>query len=286
MAAPTPTPKTVSQIKDKLLKPALTSHFLCEFLPPNNLNFKDFIKKRVGAGFNGADYFNRDNQDLITLSCSEASLPGSSLATHEINNDYTGVTERHVYRRQYDDRADFIFYVDQDYKIIDFFENWMSFIVDERDVANQATSDYSYRSSFPEDYKTNNLYITKFEKDYMGRYLQYQFINAFPISINSIPISYEASDLLRCTVSFTYSRYVITKPISPYQTAVATMSQREKELRNAGYNVPEGGIDLDAFIRNNPPGTPPITGTATGQTSQRTTPRPRPRTRGQVLGYE
>ena len=217
MAAPTPTPKGVSQLKDKLLKPALTSHFLCEFLPPNDPNnnkFKDFITNRVGAGFIGADYSNRDNQDLITLSCSEASLPGSSLATHEINNDYTGVTERHVYRRQYDDRADFTFYIDRDYLIIDYFENWMSYIVGESAVSNQTNRNYNYRVNFPNQYKSDGLYITKFEKDYMGRYLQYQFINAFPISINSIPVSYQTSELLKCTVSFTYSRYVITKPFS------------------------------------------------------------------------
>ena len=215
MVAPNPKTLSVSDIKSKLLNPALTSHFLCQFQPPDppdNTKFKDFITNRVGAGFIGADYSNRDNQDLITLSCSEASLPGSSLATHEINNDYTGVTERHAYRRQYDDRVDFTFYIDKEYKIIDFFENWMSFIVGENDISVQTTREYSYRVNFPEEYKTDSLYITKFEKDYLGRYLQYQFINAFPISVNSIPVSYQASELLKCTVSFTYSRYVISKP--------------------------------------------------------------------------
>ena len=40
--------------------------------------------------------------------------------------------------------------------------------------------------------------------------MEYRFINAFPISINSMPVSYDQSDLLKCTVSFTYSRYVIS----------------------------------------------------------------------------
>ena len=228
MAAPSPEKLSVSDIKSKLLAPALTSHFLCEFLPPDNTKFKDFITNRVGAGFIGADYSNRDNQDLITLSCSEASLPGSSLATHEINNDYTGVTERHVYRRQYDDSADFTFYVDKGYKIIDFFENWMSFIVGENSVSNQASSTFNYRVNFPSEYKTNALYITKFEKDYEGRYLQYQFVNAFPISINSIPVSYQASELLKCTVSFTYSRYVMSKPKASTQQVILNRPNGEQ----------------------------------------------------------
>ena len=30
----------------------------------------------------------------------------------DINNDRTGVTEKHAYRRMFDDRIDFTFYVD------------------------------------------------------------------------------------------------------------------------------------------------------------------------------
>ena len=46
----------------------------------------------------------------------KASLPGTSLATTELNNDHSGVTERHAYRRQYDTTSSFTFYVDHDYK--------------------------------------------------------------------------------------------------------------------------------------------------------------------------
>ena len=48
----------------------------------------------------------------LNLACSEASLPGSSLATLEQTSDRTGVTERHVHRRMFDDRIDLTFYVD------------------------------------------------------------------------------------------------------------------------------------------------------------------------------
>ena len=39
-------------------------------------------------------------------------LPGSNLATLETTNTYHGVTQRHAYRRVYDDRIDLTFYVD------------------------------------------------------------------------------------------------------------------------------------------------------------------------------
>ena len=71
----------------------------------------------------------QEDQDTINLLCSEAVLPGSSLATFEINNDRTGVTERHVHRRMFDDRIDLTFYVDAgNYLPIKFFETWIDFI--------------------------------------------------------------------------------------------------------------------------------------------------------------
>lgn len=207
MASPSPSKKVLSDLKASILNPALTSHFQCWFNFPQKV--RDSIKQKVLAGL-GVNY--DGNQDFISLSCAEAALPGSSLATHEINNDHTGVTERHAYRRQYDATTAFTFYVDHDYDIIYFFENWMSYIVNEQ-ISNGLNNPYfSYRVNFPKDYQTE-LYINKFERDYRGKYLEYRFLNAYPISIDSMPVSYETSQLLKCTVTFNYSRYVVGSKI-------------------------------------------------------------------------
>lgn len=225
MAGPYQTikPYSMSEIKSKLLQPALTSHFICKFSPPEKVN--NFLSERLSAGFDGGKYVG-ETQELIELSCSEASLPGSSLATNEINNDYTGVSERHAYRRLYDDRADFTFYVDVNYYIVDYFENWISYVINESNFKEMQNRNYTYRVNFPDDYKTDNLYITKFERDYdkprdnkqnkENRPLTYKFINAYPISINSMPVSYDSSQLLKCTVSFTYSRYILSRDPSVF----------------------------------------------------------------------
>ena len=56
-------------------------------------------------------------------------LPGSSVATLEINNDRSGVTERHAHRKFFDDRIDFTFYVDvENYLPILFFESWIDYV--------------------------------------------------------------------------------------------------------------------------------------------------------------
>ncbi len=203
MSSSSPSKKVLSDLKASILNPALTSHFQCWFIFPSDVQV--WIKSKASAGL-GVVY--DGNEDFISLSCAEASLPGSSLATHEINNDHTGVTERHAYRRQYDATTAFTFYVDHDYDIIYFFENWMSFIVNEQSSQGLLSKNYSYRVNFPKTYQTE-LYINKFERDYRGRYLEYRFLNAYPISIDSMPVSYETSQLLKCTVTFNYSRYVI-----------------------------------------------------------------------------
>lgn len=193
----------VSSIKEKILRPALTSTYaayfnVSEILRKRKGEAKTFFENR-GASIEGTD---------LMLYCCEASLPGSSLATNEINNDYTGVTERHAYRRLYDDRADFTFYVDHDFKVVKFFETWISWIVGETQYGEQETDTYSYRMKFPKDYMVN-IHIQKFERDYTI-YNEYTFIGAYPISINSMPVSYDNSQLLKCTVSFTYKRYILS----------------------------------------------------------------------------
>ena len=216
-----PKPKTLSDLKASLLRPALTSHFQCWFTPPADVKkWVDTYRKTAGLG---DGYTN--NSDFFSLSCSEASLPGSSLATHEINNDYTGVTERHVYRRQYDDRASFTFYVDHEYNIINFFENWMSYTVNEQISQGLEDTNYFYRVNFPNSYKAT-IFINKFERDYDGRILVYKFINAYPISIDSMPISYDSSQLLKCTVSFNYSRYVVSTDLNVRPTTTEPELER------------------------------------------------------------
>jgi len=206
---------SMSEIKSKLLRPALTSHYICDFQPPDT----EFITARINTA-PGERY------DKLSLACVEASLPGSSLMTNEINDDHTGVTERQAYRRQYDDRADFTFYVgNEDYYVIRLFEAWIGYAADEQYGDQQkraAANNYYYRVNFPDSYTTGgtfggSLSIRKFERDYAtsGVSLIYNFVKAFPVNINSMPVAYDSSELLKCTVSFSYSRYWIKTEIKP-----------------------------------------------------------------------
>jgi len=200
MTSVAPRPQKISDVKSKLLNPALTSHFMIYIgLPRKEQQFRQFMAQNSLVL----------DQDRLHLLCCETSLPGSSLATTELKNDFSGVTERHAYRRIYQDRIDLTFYCDaEQYMPIRFFESWLKFIMNEgAGIENQ---NYSYKVKYPEDYK-GNLEVTKFEKNIKQNKsvvpLTYKFVNIFPVAITSIPVSYEASSLLKCSVSMNYTRY-------------------------------------------------------------------------------
>ena len=186
------TARSIGQIKSALLRPSLTSKF------------------SVSIQSNGilSGFFNSTSSDEFNMSCSEASLPGVSLNTQEITGDRHGVTERNAYRRMYDDRIDLTFYVEgENHTQIRFFEKWINFIVGDDDRDTRTNRGYDYKVKYPNDYKSV-MFIEKFEKDY-GVPLIYTFIDTYPIAINSMPLSYGSTDILKCSVSMTYLRYIV-----------------------------------------------------------------------------
>ena len=149
----------------------------------------------------------KSTEETYDFLCSQASLPGSTFDMAEISGDRQGVLERFPIRRIYSD-FDLTFYVDKEYDLIYFFENWIAFIVNESGLKEAEKENYSYRVNFPNEYKTD-IFIRKFERDYDGRNLEYKFLNAYPISIDQMDVSYDASELLLCRVNFNFSRYVL-----------------------------------------------------------------------------
>jgi hypothetical protein len=165
-----PTIRSVSDIKSKLLRPALTSFYEVEIdLPKGDGVLANRLSELRADG--------SEDQDVLNLRCSEASLPGSNLATLETTNTYHGVTERPAGKGPIDPT-------------------------------------YTYRSRYSNNYVSpQGLKVRKFERDFdtSGSILEYTFVNSYPFSISAMPVSYESSSLLKCTVSFSYLRYVLNE---------------------------------------------------------------------------
>ena len=145
------------------------------------------------------------------LMCSEATLPGSSLATAEVKDNFMGIPQEFAHTRLYTD-IDFTFYIDSNYNNLRFFEGWIDYIASGSD-ANEYGTNYYRRMRYPDHYKCSAMSITKFErnigKDKTPTTLSYKFINAFPKTVAAVPVSYGGADILRVSVSFNYDRYIV-----------------------------------------------------------------------------
>ena len=179
------------------------------------------------AGYLGRTYDIPNNYSSgrdVGIMCSEATLPTSSFATSEVKDNFHGINQQFAHTRLYID-SDFTFYVDQNYNTLKFFEGWMDYISgDDNNLGseiNKRSQKYYKRFNYPMNggkvgYKCGVLEISKFEKNYghapnasAAKSLTYEFINAFPKGMTSIPVQYGGADLTKVTVQFAYDRYII-----------------------------------------------------------------------------
>lgn len=224
----------MSKLKSRILNPAQTSVY--------------------SVLMNQPSFGMQQDRELFELTCIEAALPGSSLATVETSRDYMGVVERHAYARLYDETIDLTFLVtlDSNYLQIRFFDYWMKWIVGE-DLYNdqQMQGKIHQRARYPSEYQTN-FKIVKYEKslgsgkEIVNPVLVYNFVDAFPKSMNTIQVSYDTSQLLKTTVSMTYTRYFIGQEKSTTDFAAAAANL-------GGFNVDyDLGIDLKSQFLGKP----------------------------------
>lgn len=207
--------------------------------------FSDFL-------LNGRQYgsinFTSDFGNRLGLLCSEASLPTSSYATAEVKDNYIGVAQEFAHTRINTD-IDFTFYIDRQYKVLGFFEAWMDFISGGSKLAQQTsglspTAGYYRRFNYPKYYKTDGIFIKKFERDFAtsnATNVSFQLVNAFPKSVNSIPVAYGEAEIMKVTVTMNYDRYIMRRE---YGATVVTPSDLPYGGTGTEYLGTVGGVDL------------------------------------------
>ena len=193
---PAPRPRGISDIMPKLQNVAQTSQFLVKFVLPRG-DCRRFLRQK---GIN--DRFVADNVGLL---CSDAVLPGSAMATLNTAGDYQGVIERFAHTRNFT-QINFDFYVDNEYKSLKFLEHWMEFI-SSGSIADPSSDTYHFKMKYPDEYKSNDTRVVKFERNHF-QFLEYRFIGMFPLSLNSTRVSYQNSQVLKATASFSFDRYI------------------------------------------------------------------------------
>ena len=116
MASIPPQRLTVDKIVKDLLEPATTSFYQVTINDPKQLNeggesFGDYLLKQ-GIFTSNAKGLDTARREKLQLFCSETTLPGSALLTSNLDNDFTGVSEKYAHRRQFDEEISLTFYCD------------------------------------------------------------------------------------------------------------------------------------------------------------------------------
>jgi hypothetical protein len=176
--------------------------------------FKPSLSNTFNVFINGS--FQGIGNDDINFMAYEAVLPGTSYETAQVYGDRMGRIEQYPTRRIYPN-VDVSFYVDQDYKVLKFFEGWMALISPNIGSIDNSYVRYNYADSYESD-----VIITKFERNFRndknklvkaGVYapppnmVTYTLRNAYPINLISVPVSYDGTNILRTTVTFNYDVY-------------------------------------------------------------------------------
>ena len=193
---PAPRPRSISDILPKIQNVAQTSQFLVKFVLPRSPLRSNMRRKGID------DRFISDNVGLL---CSDAVLPGSNMAAVNTAGDYQGLVEKFAHTRQFT-QISFDFMVDIEYKSLKFLEHWMEYISGQSG-SDPARDAYHFRMAYPEEYKSNDTRIVKFERNHF-QFLEYRFVGLFPIALNSVRVSYQNSQVLKATATFSYDRYI------------------------------------------------------------------------------
>ena len=190
---------------------SLTTGFDVEFVFPSKSKFP-------------ANYY-KNSKDIITMLCDEAQLPNVQTATGQLSGRYLGESAlQYPHSRMFTD-VGLGFLCDADMLPAKFLNHWYNYIFGEGINSVVSMDDYEStkavdvrkkyrvnRVAYPDDC-TCSVYIMKTEtneKASNGRIpMTYVLENAYPYSIDAVPLSYGSSQITRINVSLYYSRHTV-----------------------------------------------------------------------------
>ena len=258
---PAPRPRPISDFLPRFQNVAQSSQFLVKFALPYSTGsggLRSFLRRK---GVN--DRFVVEDAGLL---CSDAVLPGSAMASVDTRGDYQGVIERFAHTRNFT-QISLEFYVDNEYKSMKFLEHWMEYITGA--ISDPADDTYFYQLHYPNEYKSNDTRIVKFERNYK-QFLEYRFIGLFPLSLNSTRVSYQGSQVLKASASFSFDRYVCGESTSlarDLRRAYNEIFGRGNDARD-GTSVMENTLNRGTYVqRSAAAGEPSVESSTSGRTT-------------------
>ncbi len=192
---------------------AKSTGFAITFTLPDTL--KNYLK----------DHIEMTDKPLYEQFCDEANLPASNAATGQITGRYLGEgSVSYPHTKMYTDFS-LSWMADANMEPYKFVQGWWQYIFAENDQEGQLydaggyynqTNDKLYnrptRLRFPSDYHADIL-IYKAERGVnseVGRMSQAHIIQqAYPYSVDSVPLSFGMDQLVKVTANFHYSKHFV-----------------------------------------------------------------------------
>ena len=167
--------------------------------------------------------------DYLALFCSEAVLPATNIEVSSVRGLRQGIAQGYAAYRTFPD-VTLTFYSQRDYFTNDVFNAWTEYISPTHTHGNtifgESTKDrmddnFAYRKmKYPNTYKCD-MKITAFTRDVVSKWdrlykngyvevpnsIQYNLMNAFPVSVVASPLAYGDAELMKTTVTFNYETY-------------------------------------------------------------------------------
>ena len=158
--------------------------------------------------------FNREKsaENLLTWLCEEASLPGIMANTGQTTGKYLGEGQvNYAHTKSYQDLT-LGWTCDANLLPLKFLNGWMRAIFSES--GGNPGRYNTTRLNYPDEYMCRTMTILKAERnrrDTLGRQAgKYTFNEVWPYAIQSTPVSYGSSQLLKVTASFYYRNWAFT----------------------------------------------------------------------------
>ena len=170
-------------------------------------------------------YYYGGDEEIVHMLCDEAQLPNVQTATGQLSGRFLGESAvQYPHSRMFTD-VGLGFLCDAEMLPAKFLNHWYNYIYGEPAPKLAELGSYeSVRAQNPHDrYRVNklrypdeytcSLYIMKTEPDNYaanGRLpMTYILENAYPYSVDAVPLSYGTSQITRVNVSFYYSRHSV-----------------------------------------------------------------------------
>lgn len=178
---------------------------------------------------------NAEDYRQISLNCEAAELPGRDLTTSDAR--IYGPSFKMPYMTNYNDIS-FTFLCDASLVEKRVFDEWISAI------NPQNGFDFEYRDSY-----VSRVVIEQLADDETTAY-SCELVEAYPIQINSMPVSWGDDNFHRVTVTMTYRYWTETGGRDEQEQALNSSRDTAEQVRNARENQKREREPLEAVLRN------------------------------------